>query len=100
MMDEKTEIGTKTEVKSDEKKTPKPIEDPPQKIEPELPTITPDPEGIYDMTPPVEVARKILQVQSKLKAIVPSGVMNIRGAEIHYITKHQILHYLKDLIFS
>jgi len=98
MIDEKIEIGTKTEVKSDEKKTSKPLEERPQEIEPELPTITPDPDGIFEMTPPVEVARKILQVQSKLKAIVPSGVMNIRGAEIHYITKHQILHYLKDLL--
>jgi len=98
MIDEKTELETKTEVKSEEKKTPKPPEETPKRVEPELPTIIPDPEGLFEMTPPVEVARKILQVQSKLKAIVPTGKMYLSGHDVSYITKHQILGALNDLL--
>ena len=97
MIDEIKELETKTELEAKtETSQEEPLLQAPESED--FPTMIPDPEGLFDKVPPVEVARKILQVQSRLKAIVPSGILHIRGAEIDYITKHQILHHLKDLL--
>lgn len=66
----------------------------------EIPVSRPDPEGQFDAAPPVEIALKVLQVQGKLGALSPSGVMNIHGNEIKYITKHQVINALVPLMMD
>lgn len=66
----------------------------------EIPISRPDPKGQFDAAPPVEIALKVLQVQGKLGALLPSGVMNIRGTEVKYITKHQVINALVPLMMD
>lgn len=66
----------------------------------EIPISRPDPKGLFDSAPPVEIALKVLQVQGKLQALLPSGVMNIRGNEVKYITKHQVINALVPLLMD
>ncbi len=66
----------------------------------EIPTSMPDPQGQYNSPPPVEVATKVLQIQGKLGALLPTGVMNIHGNEIKYITKHQVINALVPLMME
>ena len=66
----------------------------------EMPSSMPDPQGQYNSPPPVEIATKILQVQGKLGALIPTGVMNIRGNEVKYITKHQVINALIPLMMD
>ena len=66
----------------------------------EIPVSRPDPKGQFDTAPPVEIATKVLQVQGRLGALLPAGVMNIRGNEIKYITKHQVINALVPLMMD
>lgn len=64
----------------------------------DLPSTHPDAEHQFDSTPPTEVARRILEIQSSLDAFLPTGKMNIHGNEISYITKHQVINALIPLM--
>ncbi|MCD4707355.1 MAG: hypothetical protein K8S62_06430 [Candidatus Sabulitectum sp.] len=66
----------------------------------EVSTSMPDPQGQFNAVPPVEIATKVLQVQGRLGALFPSGVMNIRGNEVKYITKHQVINALVPLMMD
>ena len=66
----------------------------------EIPTSMPDPQGQFNAVPPVEIATKVLQVQGRLGALFPTGVMNIHGNEIKYITKHQVINALVPLMMD
>lgn len=66
----------------------------------EIPVSRPDPTGQFDAVPPVEIALKVLQVQGRLGSLFPSGVMNIRGNEVKYITKHQVINALVPLMMD
>ncbi len=63
-----------------------------------LPSTHSDPDHQFNSTPPPEVATRILQIQSCLDAILPTGKMFIHGNEIAYITKHQILNAVIPLM--
>jgi len=64
----------------------------------EIPATQPDPKGQFNNSPPVEIALKVLKIQGKLGALLPSGVMNIHGNEVRYITKHQVITALVPLM--
>jgi hypothetical protein len=64
----------------------------------EIPTVKPDPDNLFTSAPPVEIARKILQIQGKLGALTPGGVMNMQGRDISYISKHQVINAVIPLM--
>ena len=64
----------------------------------DTPALLIDPDQQFVSSPPAEVSRRILQIQSALDAILPTGRMFIHGSEISYITKHQVLNALIPLM--
>jgi len=64
----------------------------------ELTSSIPDPDKTFSASPPAEIAKKILQIQGKLRPIVPGGEMHIHGNTVNYISKPQVLNALVPLM--